>query len=549
MSGSHRRQRALVAAIRGAAGIAALACGPRVATPPAPSPRPAVTEFPVLPTPELTTPEERRGLPSIPVVTGAPLVARVVYPPREQLVQSRDSTFIIGSVGSGDAQLTIDDAPVEVKPNGAFLAWLPIPGGTTPSYRLIVRRGADSVVLVHPVQTFRSVQARAAQRPPTPATPALPPLTSGYIALGPIPTKPDTDRVISIRPVPNGTYKWFALSGTVVERTGVENGFTRIRLDSGLEAYVAPADVVELTNGSTPRGLPSRVVPNLVVAPDSAWTDVIFPVRDAPPFLVEEDRDKLVITLYSTRATTDIISYRTGDSLIRAITWEPLTTDRVRYTVHLRQAPFGYQVFHDGRALVMRVRKPPVVEAKTPLHGIVIAVDAGHPPAGSTGPTGLYEGDATLPISMELKRELESRGARVVMTRTTFDSVALGDRPIMARRANAHALISIHLNAVPDNVNPLTAHGTGTYFFHPHSEPLARAVQDGMVQSMQLRDLGVFYDNLALVRPTWMPAILCEGAFVIVPEQEAAMRDPEGQRAYARGVAAGVEAYFRAFAR
>jgi N-acetylmuramoyl-L-alanine amidase len=65
---------------------------------------------------------------------------------------------------------------------------------------------------------------------------------------------------------------------------------------------------------------------------------------------------------------------------------------------------------------------------------------------------------------------------------------------------------------------------------------------------MGLRDLGVYYDNLALARPTWMPAVLCEGAFLIVPEQEAAMRDPAGQKAYARGVALGLEAYFRAFA-
>jgi N-acetylmuramoyl-L-alanine amidase len=90
------------------------------------------------------------------------------------------------------------------------------------------------------------------------------------------------------------------------------------------------------------------------------------------------------------------------------------------------------------------------------------------------------------------------------------------------------------------------SNGTGTYFFHPQSEPLARAVQKGMVRSMGLRDLGVYYDNLAVVRETWMPAVLCEGAFVIVPEQEAAMRQPEGQRAYARGVAEGLEAYFRA---
>jgi N-acetylmuramoyl-L-alanine amidase len=66
-----------------------------------------------------------------------------------------------------------------------------------------------------------------------------------------------------------------------------------------------------------------------------------------------------------------------------------------------------------------------------------------------------------------------------------------------------------------------------------------------MVRRMGLRDLGVYYDNLAVLRPTWMPSVLCEGAFLIIPEQEAAMRTPEFQDAYARGVAEGLEEYFR----
>jgi N-acetylmuramoyl-L-alanine amidase len=147
---------------------------------------------------------------------------------------------------------------------------------------------------------------------------------------------------------------------------------------------------------------------------------------------------------------------------------------------------------------------------------------------------------------MALREELEKRGASVLMTRTANEPVDLGARPLMARAANAHAFVSIHLNALPDGVNPIRSNGTGTYFFHLQSEPLARAVQAGMVRYLRLRDLGVYYDNLAVVRETWMPAVLCEGAFLLVPEQEAAMGNPEGQRAYARGVAMGLEAYFKA---
>jgi len=65
---------------------------------------------------------------------------------------------------------------------------------------------------------------------------------------------------------------------------------------------------------------------------------------------------------------------------------------------------------------------------------------------------------------------------------------------------------------------------------------------------MGLRDLGVYYDNLALTRPTWMPSILCEGAFLMLPEQEAALRTPEFQERYARGIVDGLEEYFRGLA-
>jgi N-acetylmuramoyl-L-alanine amidase len=45
-----------------------------------------------------------------------------------------------------------------------------------------------------------------------------------------------------------------------------------------------------------------------------------------------------------------------------------------------------------------------------------------------------------------------------------------------------------------------------------------------------------------------MPAILCEGAFVIVPEQEAALRDERFQKRYAAGIVEGLEEYFRSLA-
>ena len=116
-------------------------------------------------------------------------------------------------------------------------------------------------------------------------------------------------------------------------------------------------------------------------------------------------------------------------------------------------------------------------------------------------------------------------------------------------RANGHAFVSIHLNAFPDGVNPFVNAGTSTLFFHQHSEPLARLVQREMVRRFRTRDIGIHYQNLAVARPPWMPAILTEGLFLMFPEQEASLRSPEGRELYARAVADGVEEYFRGLSR
>jgi N-acetylmuramoyl-L-alanine amidase len=354
---------------------------------------------------------------------------------------------------------------------------------------------------------------------------------------------PDTDRVIIARPVPNGTYKWLLLPGTTLQATGRIGDMVRVRLDAALEAWVAASDVTDLPPG-TPG--PRRTAANARVVGSREWVDVVIPTGERPAFEVREEGNRLVLMLYGVQANSDIIGYTADDSLVRRVRWYQETSDRARYEIDLARAPYGYLPSWERGVFSLRVRRPPAIDASSPLKGLTIVVNAGHPPAGSTGPTGLYEPVPTLAISERLKAILESRGAKVVMTRTTQAPLALAIRPVMARRAGAHAFVSIHLNALPDGINPFTANGTGSYYFHPSSEPLAREVQRGMVRRMGLRDLGIFYDNLSDLRHPWMPSVLTEGAFIMMPEHEAAVQTAEFQERYALGVADGLEAYFRA---
>ena len=353
---------------------------------------------------------------------------------------------------------------------------------------------------------------------------------------------PDTDRVVILRPVPNGTYKWLLLPGTVLEQTGRVGDMVRVRLDGTLEAWAAAGDISELPPGAAG---PRRIAGNARVASTPEWADLVIPTGERPAFEVRENGTRLVLVLYGVQANTDIVGYTGDDSLVRRVRWYQETSDRARYEIDLARVAFGYLPMWDGGVFKLRIRRTPAIDSAEPLRGLTIAVNAGHPPAGSTGPTGLYEAVPTLAISQRLEAILRARGARVVMTRTTSEPLALAIRPVLARQAGAHAFVSIHLNSLPDGVNPFTAHGTGSYYFHPSSEPLARAVQRGMLRRMGLRDLGIFYDNLSDLRHPWMPSVLCEGAFIMIPEQEAAVRTAEFQERYALGVADGLEAYFR----
>jgi N-acetylmuramoyl-L-alanine amidase len=536
-------------------------CGAPRTTVPVTAPAPTPAPLPVA--------VKAAPLPAMPVVDG-PLAIKVVYPQAGQTVTSRDSNFIFGSIGSGRASLLINGHAARVYPNGAFIAFIPNPAGPSPRYELVAERGGESVRATHSIN-YPAVRPPApASTPPAAVKPealatsradTLAALKSslearmdslhraltrdepiGWVRLGTASAAADTDRTIIARPIPGGTYKWFFMPGTVVPLVAREEGFARVRLDRNLDVYVDTADARYVSSTFAPE---RRVTTEMRLVPNAEGTDLVIPVGERPPYFVEETEHSIVLTLYGVKANTDLVNYASADSLVRNVEWEQLADERARVTVNLRSAPYGYLVLWERSSLVLKLRARPRIDPRAPLHGLTIAVDPGHPPIGATGPTGLWEPTVTLPVGMRLKAILEERGARVVMTRTTPAPVALGDRPIIARRANANAFVSIHLNAYPDGVNPFVAPGTGTYFFRSQSEPLARAVQRGMVGQMGLQDLGVNYSNLAVVRSTWYPAVLCEGAFIMMPDQEFALRTPEFQERYARGIADGLESYFR----
>jgi N-acetylmuramoyl-L-alanine amidase len=589
-------------------------------------------------------------LPPVPMVQG-PLALKVVYPSPGDVVDARDSSFIFGSAGSGDAIVTINGAPVRVWPNGAWIGWIAFPPDSVMQFAIVARTPRDSAQLLWtvrrrvraappaaalwidstsisprgdvllPADEYLTVSVRAAEGSslalhlpggaivPFRSVTALDEVPDAirafdrdtanlrrtaradrYVAvlrghpigndttsaiieavrgadtarvrwpirLALLDTLPltvmldddsagrgNTDSITIGRALEGGTYNWFFPTGTRATVSGRVNGDLRLRVAPGLDVWVPAADAHPLPAAGTARA----VVGSVTLTPRADRVTLRIPVSERVPFQVTETERSLTLTLYGAVGDVNWIRYGSPDTLIRSVAWAQGSDRNVTLTVELGQALWGFHTRWDRGDLLLDIRRPPAIDPGDPLQGRFIVVDPGHPPIGATGPTGFREAQANLGVALILRDLLTAAGARVLMTRTSDSAVDLYPRTKLADTANAELLISIHNNALPDGVNPFTNNGTSVFYNHPRSIPLAKAVDRALVARLGLRDLGVGRGDLALVRPTWMPAILAEGLFMMLPDQEAALRSPEGQRLYAQGVFDGIRQFLRDRAR
>jgi len=361
-----------------------------------------------------------------------------------------------------------------------------------------------------------------------------------------------TDSLTAGRAVPHGTYNWFFPTGTVAVESGRWNDQVRLRLSRSTVAWVNEADVVRLPPGTPP---PGGVVSSvrLAAGPKSVTLRVPLPAR--LPYQITERERSLTVRLYGGASDINWMQYGEGggavgtDPLVTRMSYAQPAADEVTITLELARRVWGYRARFDGRDLLLEVRRPPALDREHPLRGRTVVLDPGHPPLGARGPTGLWEPVATLAVAFKAKTLLERAGATAFLTRTDSTPIELFPRTHFAELHDADVLVSIHANALPDGVNPFINSGTSVYYFQPRSTRLARELDRALVTEFHVRDLGIGRGDYALVRPTWMPAALTEGLFIMLPEQEALLGSEDGQWRYARGVVSGIENFLRERAR
>jgi N-acetylmuramoyl-L-alanine amidase len=226
----------------------------------------------------------------------------------------------------------------------------------------------------------------------------------------------------------------------------------------------------------------------------------------------------------------------------------------------------------------------------------LVVVDAGHggPDNGMSGPIGsatpwFVEKDVTLSVAKKLAASLRAQGVDVLMTRTTDTLIALSDRGRIANSNHGDIFVSIHVNA-PGGGTSAAARERGfeTYFLAeaktederrvqdmenesvkfetganaPKGDPLsfiitdmaqnehlressdlAQTIQQGLIDVHPGPNRGVQQANFAVLRGSYMPAVLVEIGFGTNQSEATYLSDDANQRALARSIAQSVIAY------
>ncbi|MBI4655855.1 MAG: N-acetylmuramoyl-L-alanine amidase [Elusimicrobia bacterium] len=361
-----------------------------------------------------------------------------------------------------------------------------------------------------------------------------------------------TETVI-LRSGPGMGYTMFLPEGVKLVSDGKAAGMRRIRLNNSESAWVDESKVRTMPSDTF---APVNETGTIRVKNEGKYTSVSISGSEKIPYAIEESGRVLSLFLYYSKLHTNWIVYDSSDVFVDRVSFRQVGSEVSRIDVALRDTEklWGYDVYYSTKSLVLELKHAPAIAAKwpAPLGGLKVVVDPGHSPKndppydGAVGPLGSFEYEVNLKIAQKLAEKLLEAGATVYMTRYGEENVALVERPKIARAAGGDIFISIHNNAIADGENPFAAgRGFSVYHYHQHSFELAKAVHASYLKNINLADEGLRYGDYLVARMTYMPSILVENAYMILPEQEEMLNNPDFQAKLADTITGGILDFFR----
>lgn len=438
-----------------------------------------------------------------------------------------DSIAVWGSVGDANASLTVNGRTIGVEENGAFVGWLPLPGGRDPTLEFVSTIGRRSASRRVPV-----VRVSRTNEMPAPRE------TRGWVRLRRLPS--DTlDSVSLMHPVtarrsPGGRFALALPVGARLRMDARTEESVRVRLSDNLHVWALATEVDTLA-AARPDPLPLGPIE---VAEHDQVVELSASLTEPLPTRVSVERGELLWSVYGARPTGRHRAPAPGDRYVQKVDGREGPGGRADVRLRLAAAPAGWQVRWTGGRLTLELRRPRVSAG---VRGLVVALDAGHPPGGTTGPTGLREDSVTLEVARAAAFRLEALGAHPLLVRPDERPRSIPARLAAAQAGGADVLISIHVDAPSPDQSPWSADGTRVFYYSADSRTLARSLHDSVSAALGHGARGVSRSSaLVVLRSDWFPSVLVEGTCLVLPGREAWLRTRAGIEAYAEGLVRGV---------
>jgi N-acetylmuramoyl-L-alanine amidase len=438
-----------------------------------------------------------------------------------------DSTFLLGHVnGTGD--LYIDDQKISLWSNGAFLARLKLIKSSSPQFWSLRyftdNHLKDSILFPYDIQDSKAENSSETVLNPAKIIIVKEPHARTLTMIG-------------------GGFHLFPEIGCKFIAGKYSNPFYEINLSPIWTEYI-DTKYVNLTSDTL---LPIIVIKNGVCASTSSKSVCSFNISECPAWQSElsPDRRAIELKLFRTKAAIDRIQYEATDPMIENITWSQQAEGVELQICCRKNISKGYEISFDNDSISVTIKN--VRTKKESLKKKIIVIDPGHggTAVGAIGPMGTQEKDVTLRWSQILRQELVDAGATVIVTRSSDSTLDLYQRCDIAKQAKADFFISLHANALPDDENPLEKHGIGTYYYQSLSRHAAEIMQKHLLKETGLINDGLYDANLAVLRPTGIPSVLIEGAYLIYPPEEELLCSEKFLDTMSKGIVSALREYFR----
>jgi N-acetylmuramoyl-L-alanine amidase len=347
-------------------------------------------------------------------------------------------------------------------------------------------------------------------------------------------------------------YSLFLEEGIKLLVTGKDDDSYRCFLSGDESIYVNEKSVNLLPPGIA---IPHSTVDIIRTSDSDKNVNIQLGFNERLPYKIIQENlpQSIKLLVYNVTSNIDFIFYDRKSDFIKEITWVQPKENVLEVSIFLNQKThWGYDVFYDGNTLNLKINKPAKRNSTflffgNQLSGRKIVLDPGHKPeSGAVGPRGTLERDVNLAITKILENLLKDKGAEVFLTHNG-EGLPLINRKMRVNSFNPEMSISIHNNAVPQNVDPTIHNGTSVYYYYRQALPLAKMIHTNFVKNLGLKDFGLYWDNLYMCRISESISLLVEPAFMIVPSQEKKLLDVEYQQLIAELLLKSIEQFYEEY--